>query len=48
MKTVKISGFVKQPGVYSFVKGQKLIDVIELAGGLDDEADLRGIVFKDS
>lgn len=46
MKNVKISGFVKQPGVYTFVKGQKLKDMIEMAGGLDDEADLRGIVFK--
>lgn len=46
MKNVKISGFVKQPGVYTFVKGQKLKDIIEMAGGLDDEADLRGIVFK--
>ena len=46
MKTVKVSGFVKQPGVYTFVKGQKLKDMIEMAGGLDDEADLRGIVYK--
>ncbi len=45
IKTVKISGFVKKPGVYSFVKGQKLTDVIKMAGGLDDDADLRGIVF---
>lgn len=46
MKNVKVSGFVKQPGVYSFVKGQKLKDVIEMAGGLDEDADLRGIVFR--
>jgi protein involved in polysaccharide export with SLBB domain len=48
MKTVKLSGFVKQPGVFTFVKGYKLTDVINLAGGLDDDADLRGIVFKRS
>lgn len=46
MKTIKISGFVKKPGVYSFIKGQKLTDVIEMAGGLDEDADLRGIIFK--
>lgn len=48
MKTVKLSGFVKQPGVFTFVKGYKLTDVINLAGGLDDDADLRGIVFRRS
>ena len=46
IKTVKIAGFVKRPGVYHFIKGQKLTDVIEMAGGLDEEADLRGIAFK--
>ncbi len=46
IKTVKISGFVKKPGVYSFVKGKKLTDIIELAGGLDDDADLRGVIYK--
>lgn len=45
IKTVKVSGFVKRPGVYSFIKGQKLTDVITMAGGLDEEADMRGIVF---
>ena len=45
IKTVTITGFVKKPGVYTFIKGQKLTDVIEMAGGLDDDADLRGIVF---
>ena len=46
IKTVTISGFVKEPGVFSFVKGQKLKDVIEMAGGLTEDANLRGIVFK--
>lgn len=46
MKTVKVSGFVKHPGVYTFVEGKRLADVIKMAGGLAKEADLRGIVFK--
>ena len=46
MKTVKISGFVKRPGVYTFVRGNRLIDIIELAGGLDEDADLRGIQYR--
>ena len=46
MKTVKVSGFVKKPGTYTFVEGKRLVDMIELAGGLTPEADLRGVVFK--
>lgn len=46
MKTVKVSGFVKEPGVYSFVNGQNLVDVLKMAGGLSEDADLRGLVFK--
>ena len=46
MKTVKISGFVKKPGIYTFVEGKRLSDMLEMAGGLTSEADLRGIVFK--
>lgn len=45
MKTVKISGFVKHPGVYSFVEGKRLTDMIQTAGGLSPDAELRGIVF---
>ncbi len=45
IKKVKISGFVKNPGVYTFVSGKKLSDMIELAGGLANEAELRGIVY---
>lgn len=45
MKTVKISGFVKTPGVYKFVEGKKLTDIINQANGLNDDADLRGIVY---
>lgn len=46
MKTVKVSGFVKKPGVYTFVEGKRLKDMIEMSGGLTSEADLRGVVFK--
>ena len=46
MKTVKVSGFVKKPGVFTFVEGKRLKDMIEMAGGLTSEADLRGVVFK--
>ncbi len=48
LKSVKISGFVKTPAVYSFIEGKRLKDVIEQAGGLMNNADLRGIVFKRS
>lgn len=46
IKTVKVSGFVKKPGVFTFVEGKRLKDMIEMAGGLTSEADLRGVVFK--
>ena len=46
IKNVKVSGFVNTPGVYSFVKGKNLVDMIEMAGGLAEDADLRGIVYK--
>ncbi len=46
MKTVKVSGFVNQPGVYTSIAGKKLTDMIEMAGGLAEDADLRGIVFR--
>ena len=48
IKYVKISGFVERPGVYTSIEGKKLIDMIMLAGGLTDKADLRGIVYKRS
>ena len=46
MKTVKVSGFVQIPGVYTFVEGKRLSDMIEMSGGLTKDADLRGTVFK--
>ena len=46
LKTVKVSGFVKNPGVFKFIDGKRLTDMIEMAGGVTDDADIRGIVFK--
>ena len=46
IKSVKVSGFVKKPGVYKFIEGAHLTDMIELSGGLADEADLRGITYR--
>ena len=45
IKNVKVSGFVNHPGVFKFVEGKRLKDIIALADGLTDEADLRGIVY---
>ena len=45
IKNVKVSGFVKHPGVFKFVEGKKLTDMILMADGLTDDADLRGIIF---
>lgn len=46
VKKIKVSGFVNRPGVYSFVDGKKLSDMLQIAGGLAKEADLRGIVYR--
>lgn len=46
VKTVKVSGYVNNPGVYKFVEGKKLTDMVSEAGGLSKDADLRGIVYK--
>ena len=35
-KVVYVSGFIKDPGVYSFEKGQTLGDIIALTGGLSE------------
>ena len=45
IKNVKVSGFVKQPTSYKFIDGKRLVDMIEMAGGLTEDADLRGIVY---
>ncbi|WP_078428867.1 helix-hairpin-helix domain-containing protein [Alkalihalobacterium alkalinitrilicum] len=36
---VDLKGEVASPGVYELIEGQRLIDLIELAGGLTEEAD---------
>ncbi len=46
IKTVNVTGYVNRPGVYKFVKGQKLLELINTAGGIKDSADIRGIVLK--
>ncbi len=37
---VDIGGAVKKPGIYSCQQGERVIDLIEKAGGLDKQADL--------
>ncbi len=45
IKTVKVSGFVNNPTSFKFIDGKRLVDIIDMAGGLSKEADLRGIVY---
>ena len=44
-RTVKILGEVKYPGLYTIKKGERLSDLIDLAGGYTDEAFLPGATF---
>lgn len=46
VKTVNVTGYVLKPGVYKFVNGKRLSDVLLEAGGLVDDSNLKGIVFK--
>lgn len=39
---VDIKGAVKKPGVYKIEKGSRVVDLIEIAGGVTPEADLNG------
>lgn len=39
---VDVSGKVKNPGVYEIKEGTRLFEVIEMAGGLLDDADVNG------
>ncbi len=48
IKTVKVSGYVNRPGVYHFVEGKRILDMLEMAGGLKENANFKGIVFKRS
>ena len=45
IKNVKVAGFVAHPGVFKFVEGKRLKDMINMADGLTKDADLRGTVF---
>lgn len=45
IKNVKVSGFVNHPGVFKFVEGKTLKDMIEMAGGLTADGSLKGIIF---
>lgn len=45
IKTVKITGNVKNPGFYSVYSGMKLREAIEIAGGLAPNAYLKGLSF---
>lgn len=45
IKNVKVAGFVNRPGVFKFVEGKRLKDLILMAEGLTADADLRGIVY---
>ncbi len=45
IKNVKVGGFVRFPGAFKFVQGKRLKDVIEMAGGLTEDADLKGIIY---
>ncbi len=44
-RTVRVQGEVMYPGVYTIQKGEKLTDLIELAGGYTDESFLPGATF---
>lgn len=49
VKSVKLSGFIKNPGTYSFVEGEKISDIIVRAGGYRDMAyPLGGILLRES
>jgi len=41
-KSVKVLGEVKDPGIYEIKEGEKLKDVLDMAGGLTEKADLFG------
>jgi competence protein ComEA len=40
---VDVAGFVRKPGVYEFVEGDRIIDAIEAAGGPRKGAELTGL-----
>tara|TARA_Y100000748_G_scaffold222974_1_gene187626 strand:- start:3157 stop:4956 length:1800 start_codon:yes stop_codon:yes gene_type:complete len=44
-ETIKISGQVKNPGEYSIQPGDKILDILERAGGYTNQAYFQGAVF---
>jgi len=45
LPAVTVAGFVKYPGTYRMPKGSTLSDLVERAGGVTDEGDLRAAIF---
>ncbi|PMQ02511.1 MAG: polysaccharide biosynthesis protein [Dictyoglomus sp. NZ13-RE01] len=45
-KSVKILGEVKAPGIYEIKKGEKIKDLIEMAGGFTVRADLKNVTLE--
>ena len=44
-KTIELKGEVENPGVYSIMKGDTILDLIDRAGGYTDESFAEGAVF---
>ena len=45
VRTIELKGEVENPGVYSIMKGDTILDVIDRAGGFTDESFTEGAVF---
>jgi polysaccharide export outer membrane protein len=45
LPSVTVTGFVRYPGTYRMPKGSTLSDLIQRAGGITDEVDLRAVIF---
>ena len=44
-RTIELKGEFKKPGVYTFMPGERMLDVINRAGGYTSEAYEEGAVF---
>ncbi len=45
VRTIELKGEVENPGVYSIMKGDTILDLLERAGGYTDESFTEGAVF---
>lgn len=45
VRTIELKGEIANPGVYSIMKGDTLLDVLERAGGYTDESFTEGAIF---